>query len=79
MTERTPLTRFHVTLNDGKRKRTSYTVPPSVTGNHRRIAFLLYENRVPATPTADNAAQETHLWVTPPNGSGDASNKGARG
>ncbi|MCO8255393.1 DUF1616 domain-containing protein [Haladaptatus sp. AB618] len=80
VTKRTPLTRFHVTLNDGERKRISYTVPPSLSGNHRRIAFLLYEDRVPATPTADNAAQETHLWVTPSNGSeGDTSNQGARG
>ena len=69
VTERTSLTRFHVTLDDGKRKRIAYSIPPSAVGDHRRVAFLLYEDGAPATPTMDNAAQETHLWVTGSNGS----------
>ncbi len=73
VTTRTPLTRFQVTLNDGQRKRIPYSIPPSASGNHSRVAFLLYESRVPATPTTDNAAQETHLWVTGSNQSGRSS------
>ena len=80
VTKRTSLTAFHVTAADGERKRIPYSIPPSAAGDHRRVVFLLYENEVPSTPTMNNAAQETHLWVTSSNGSeGKTSRAGVRG
>ncbi len=76
--ERTTLDTFRVTLADGERRRTNYSVPPSVAGKHHRIVFLLFKGEVPPTPTMDDATQETHLWVTPENESRAAHN-GERG
>lgn len=51
-----------VTANETVERRITYT--PDTTGERLRLQFLLYRGAVPATPSADTAYREVHLWVS---------------
>ena len=40
-----------------------YTVTPTLTGERLRLVYLLYRGDAPATPSAESAYREVHLWV----------------
>ena len=61
--ERQELRRLETTLGQNETWQRSYDVTPRLTGQNLRLAFLLYRDSVPATPTVENAYRETHLWV----------------
>jgi len=62
--ERTELQRLNTTVADGTTARSERSVTPTVAANETvRISVLLYHDEPPATPTNENAAEETHFWV----------------
>jgi len=63
--ERTELQRFNTTVADGATARGERSVTPTAGADETvRISVLLYHDEPPATPTNENAAAETHFWVT---------------
>lgn len=67
--ERQEIGRYGHRVGPGETWRRAHTVAPSMTGDHLRLTYLLYEGDVPATPTIENADRSLHLWisVTPAN------------
>jgi len=62
--ERTELQRLNTTVADGTTARSERSVTPTVAATETvRISVLLYHDEPPATPTNENAAEETHFWV----------------
>ncbi|MFA9416698.1 DUF1616 domain-containing protein [Natrinema sp. HArc-T2] len=62
--ERAELQRFNTTVADGATARNERSVTPTAgAGETVRISVLLYHDEPPATPTNENAAEETHFWV----------------
>ena len=62
--ERQELDRFAVTLDDGETWNHNHTVTaPGMTGEDRRLKYLLYRGDVPDTVTAETAYRDLHLWV----------------
>lgn len=62
--ERTELQRIDTTVSDGATASGERSVTPTAgSGETVRISLLLYHDEPPATPTNDNAAEETHFWV----------------
>jgi len=62
--ERSELQRLNTTVADGGSERSERSVTPTVGANETvRISVLLYHEEPPATPTNENAAEETHFWV----------------
>lgn len=63
--ERTELRRIEATVSDGSTGIGERSVTPTAEpGNTVRVSVLLYDGDPPATPTNENAAEETHFWVT---------------
>ncbi len=63
--ERTELRRIEASVDDGSTGTGERSVTPTAgSGETVRIAVLLYHGEPPAEPTIDNAAEETHFWVT---------------
>ncbi|MFD1564294.1 DUF1616 domain-containing protein [Haloarchaeobius amylolyticus] len=63
--ERTELQRLNTTVSNGATARGERSVTPTAGANETvRISVLLYQDEPPATPTTENAAEETHFWVT---------------
>ncbi|SEP74312.1 DUF1616 domain-containing protein [Natrinema salaciae] len=63
--ERTELRRIDATVSDGATGTGEQSVTPTAAANETvRISVLLYHGEPPATPTNENAAEETHFWVT---------------
>jgi uncharacterized membrane protein len=63
--ERTEVRRIEATVSDGTTGIGERSVTPTAEpGETVRISVLLYEGDPPATPTTENAAEETHFWVT---------------
>lgn len=65
VTGREEIDRFTVTLDHGETYVEEHRVTASggVTGEDRRLTFLLYAGDVPETPTRENAYRTTHIWV----------------
>jgi uncharacterized membrane protein len=62
--ERTELRRIDATVSDGATASGERSVTPTAgPGETVRISMLLYQGEPPATPTNENAAEETHFWV----------------
>ena len=60
-----------VRVSDGTPEHAERSVTPTGRGNETvRIGVLLYYDEPPATPTVENAVEETHFWVTVTEGSG---------
>ena len=57
------LDRFRLRLDHNETRHVDYTVVPTTTGTRLRLAFLLYRDAPPPSPTVENAYRETHLWV----------------
>lgn len=63
--ERTELRRLEATVSDGSTGIGERSVTPTAEpGDTVRVSVLLYEGDPPATPTNENAAEDTHFWVT---------------
>lgn len=63
--ERTELRRIDATVSDGATGTGERSVTPTAEpGDTVRVSVLLYDADPPATPTTENAAEETHFWVT---------------
>lgn len=63
--ERTELQRIDATVSDGVTGTGERSVTPTAETNETvRISVLLYHGEPPATPTNENAAEETYFWVT---------------
>nr|WP_222918389.1 DUF1616 domain-containing protein [Natrinema sp. SYSU A 869] len=63
--DRTELRRIDATVSDGATGTGERTITPTAeSGETVRISVLLYEDEPPATPTNENAAEETHFWVS---------------
>ncbi|WP_226479748.1 DUF1616 domain-containing protein [Natrinema amylolyticum] len=63
--DRTELRRIDATVSDGATGTGERSITPTAEpGETVRISVLLYEDEPPATPTNENAAEETHFWVT---------------
>ncbi|WP_408957990.1 DUF1616 domain-containing protein [Natrinema sp. 74] len=63
--ERTELRQLEVSVGDGATETGRQSVTPTAEpGETVRIAVLLYHGEPPADPTVDNAAEETHFWVS---------------
>lgn len=61
--ERTELDRLRYAVPDGETAYGEGEVAPEADGGAVRIAVLLYEDDVPATPTTDNAYRHAYFWV----------------
>ena len=61
--DQSTLDRFGVALGHNETWLESYSVRPTMAGEDLRLAFLLYRDGVPATPSVENAYRELHLWV----------------
>lgn len=48
--------------NETERRQIRFT--PELTGEQLRLQFLLYRGPVPATPSADTAYRDLHIWLT---------------
>lgn len=57
------LDRFQLRLEHNETRHVDYTVVPTTTGTRLQLAFLLYRDAPPPSPTVENAYRETHLWV----------------
>jgi uncharacterized membrane protein len=57
------LQQFNPQLDHNETWQRQHTVAPTMTGNNLRLTYLLYRDAPPATPTAENAYRELHLWV----------------
>ncbi|WP_262177346.1 DUF1616 domain-containing protein [Haloarcula laminariae] len=63
--ERETVDRFSATLGptETRHLNRNLTVSNRLTGDDRRLVFLLYMGPVPDSPTAENAYRSVHLWV----------------
>jgi uncharacterized membrane protein len=57
------LERFSSTVPHNETWHYRHRITPTMTGDRLRLTYLLYRSNPPATPTADNAYREVHLWV----------------
>jgi uncharacterized membrane protein len=73
--DRRRASRLSVELAHNESVRIPYRFTSTEAETGCRVAFLLYPNDVPASPTIGNAYRELHLWHTddPPGGGGDCS------
>lgn len=73
--DRRRASRFSVELAHNESVRIPYRFTSAEAETGCRVAFLLYPDNVPASPTIGNAYRELHLWHTddPPGGGGDCS------
>lgn len=63
--ERTELRRIDANVSAGATGTGERSITPTADpGETVRISVLLYEDEPPATPTNENADEETHFWVT---------------
>ncbi|MEF8825359.1 MAG: DUF1616 domain-containing protein [Halapricum sp.] len=71
--DRRQASRFSVELAHNESVRVPYRFTVSEAETSCRVAFLLYVDDVPTSPTIGNAYRELHLWHTadPPGGGGD--------
>lgn len=58
------LARFETTVESNRTVERSTVFTPTTTGEDLRLQFLLFRGDAPATPSAETAYRETHLWVT---------------
>jgi uncharacterized membrane protein len=72
VTERSRLSTLNQTVGSGETWNGPLTVTPEMTGQRMRLAFLLYEEDVPANPTLDSAQEHLFLWVNVSDGSAAA-------
>ena len=63
VTERTEIDRFATTVAHNETYQELRPISPTRTGENLRVKYLLYADEVPATPTADTAYRDLHLWV----------------
>ena len=61
--EQRELRRFSTELADNSTWQQRHTIQPTLTGERLQLVYLLYRSPPPATPTAENAYREVHLWV----------------
>ena len=54
---------FETQLADNETWQLQHTVAPGMTGQELRLIYFLYLGEPPATPSADSAYRELHLWV----------------
>lgn len=72
VTERAELRRIDASVSDGATGTGERSIAPTAApGETVRISVLLYHDEPPATPTNENAAEETHFWVTVTGGEAD--------
>jgi uncharacterized membrane protein len=64
VTERTELDRFSTNLAHNETYRERHSIIPSRSGENLRGKYLLYDEAVPETPSAETAYRDLHLWVT---------------
>lgn len=57
------LHRFRARVSANETWRRNHSVTPRTTGDHLRLAYLLYRSDPPDDPTVGNAYRETHLWI----------------
>ncbi|QCS42126.1 DUF1616 domain-containing protein [Natrinema versiforme] len=63
--DRAELRRIEASVSDGATGTGERSVTPTAeSGETVRISVLLYEGEPPASPTNENADEETHFWVT---------------
>lgn len=60
---RTELDRFETTVEHNQTHHERHTLQPTRTGEDLRVQYLLYRGDAPATPTAETAYRELHLWI----------------
>lgn len=61
--EQSEIDRFDAGLQRGESVERTRTVEPTMEGDGLRIAYLLYVDEPPASPTAENAYRSVHIWV----------------
>ena len=61
--ERTEIDRFTASVAHNETHHERHTLVPTRTGEDLRVQYLLYTDDVPATPTAETAYRELHLWM----------------
>jgi len=70
VTDRQRLDRYRTTVRHNRSHITERRIAldqgtaAAFEGPNRRVKFLLYRGEPPATPTAENAYRDLHLWVT---------------
>lgn len=60
---RTELDRLSTTIAHNETHHERHTLQPTRTGENLRVQYLLYQGEAPATPTAETAYRELHLWI----------------
>jgi len=63
VTNRTELDRFSTTVAHNETHHERRVLTPTRTGTDLRVQYLLYTDEPPATPTAETAYRELHLWL----------------
>lgn len=62
--QRQELDRFSSpSIADNETWQTTHDIEPTMTGDQLRLQYLLYRGSPPASPTAENAYRDLHLWV----------------
>ncbi|KDS91554.1 hypothetical protein FK85_00735 [Halorubrum saccharovorum] len=61
--ERSELDRFDARLQPGESAERTRTIEPAMEGDELRIAYLLYVDEPPTSPTTENAYRSVHVWV----------------
>ncbi|KAB1187547.1 MULTISPECIES: DUF1616 domain-containing protein [Haloferax] len=62
--EQDRLRTFSPTLAHNETWHQQHQIRPTMTGERLRLTYLLYKGAPPASPSAENAYREVHLWVT---------------
>lgn len=60
--ETTEIGRFEPTLESGQTWHQGHRIRPMELGQNFRLAYLVYTDTPPATPTVENADYDVHLW-----------------
>ncbi|MFD1570491.1 DUF1616 domain-containing protein [Halorubrum laminariae] len=61
--DRTELDRFGTTVEHNETHHERHTLQPTRAGENLRVKYLLYDDAVPESPTAETAYRDLHLWV----------------
>ena len=60
---RTEIDRFTTSVAHNETHHERHTLTPTQTGTDLRVKYLLYRGDAPATPTAETAYRDLHLWM----------------
>lgn len=61
--DREELDRLQLKLEHDEMVYQEHSLEPTMIGEDLRVAYLLYRDDIPATPTRENAYRDLHLWI----------------